>query len=455
MSPLKWRFPTLIGLVVLLSGIGGWWYYWGSGARNEASLGATPKQVRISNIADNKFNVSWVTTDKSAGLIEWGVLGEKLTHTARDERDSGGMGLYTTHYVTIAGLQPSTQYAFRIMSGERGERRFDNNGSPYTTTTGPVIALTPSSESLYGVVQLATGAGAEGALVYLTLPGSGVASTLVPSSGKYTFTLSTIRSGDGRSYVKYDPTASIVSVSALSDKAESIVNVSLANSAPVPTITLGQNADFLNPEQVPVIAQTEPVGLVSPAPSAEPVATTPSILNVEPLTDPEINQVSTGSVKLLNPKDPGELLSTLRPEFLGSGPPGLTLSIALTGQKSISDTVKIDSQGKWSWTPAIDLKAGKQKISVSYIASNGQDERIDRDFSAEASSSGLDPAFVSTPSASVTASATPTATPTPSPRAAMPATDSGVPVTGVIENTLLTAGAGVVIMVLGAILILF
>jgi hypothetical protein len=39
-------------------------------------------------------------------------------------------------------------------------------------------------------------------------------------------------------------------------------------------------------------------------------------------------------------------------------------------------------------------------------------------------------------------------------REAMPATDTAVPVTGVIENTLLTGGLGVVIMVIGAALLL-
>ncbi len=455
MKWLGWRIPTILAILVLGGLVAGWWYYIGSrGGAKQASQAITPAQVRITNIADNKFSVSWTTPEATGGRVEYGVVGEKITSFAKDERDnSEGPGLYHTHHVTIEGLQPSTQYAFRILSGEQATIRFDNKGSPYTATTGPVIGETPASQNFYGVVQHPSGQGAAGAIVYLTLPGSATASTLVNDSGNYAITLSTIRSSDNRSYVEYDPAASIVSVTVVAEKAESVVSVSLANSTPVPTITLGQNANFLNPEQVPVIAQTEPVTELEASPESSPVATTPTVLNVEPLTQPDINQVSSGTVKLLNPKDPGETLMTLRPEFRGTGPAGITLSIALTGQKAISDTVKIASDGTWSWSSVIDLKPGPQKITLSYVATGGATQKLEREFVVSESTSGLDPAFVATPSATVVPSPTSTATPSPSPRAAMPATDSGVPVTGVIENTLLTAGMGIVIMIVGAILI--
>jgi len=62
---------------------------------------------------------------------------------------------------------------------------------------------------------------------------------------------------------------------------------------------------------------------------------------------------------------------------------------------------------------------------------------------------GGEPAFVSTPSASKKASPTPVA----SERAAMPATESGVPVTGVIANTIMLGLAGVLTVVLGIVLL--
>ncbi len=460
MSLLTKRFPTILGLLILGAAVAAYFYYFNPTLK-QSSPEIVPAKVRITNIADNKFSVSWTTSSPTIGEVEYGQVGEKLTNKARDDRDTNDKSPYSAHHVTIEGLQPNTQYAFRILSGDN-LTRFDNNGSPYTTTTGPVIGATPTSENFYGVVQLPTQQAAQGTLVYLTLPGAATASTLVNGSGNYAFTLSTIRKGDLRSYVEFDPSATIASLTVESGTSESIVSVNLANSDPVPTITLGQDSDFLNQPQQPTIAEVVPEQS-SPTPSpiasssAIPTPQTPSIFNVEPI-QPVVDEVSTTKLSITNPKEAGETLSTLRPEFRGTGPKGTILTVALTGQKAISDTTVIASDGTWDWAPVIDLRAGAQTITVSYTPEGGVKQQLSRAF-VVSSTPGLEPAFVSTPSATV---ATPTPLPTlepeedepsPTPRAAMPATDSGVPVTGVIENTLLTAAIGIVIMVIGAALL--
>lgn len=442
MNLLAKRFPTILGLLALLGVIGGALYYFRASIL-PAPPEIVPQKVTITNVSDTKFSVSWVTEAPTQGALEYGVVGETLASRAQDERDTAGTpGFYLTHHVTISGLQPSTQYAFRILTGDR-PTRFDNNGSPYTTSTGPVIGAIPESENFYGSVQLPSKQSPEGAIVYLSLPGAAPASTLVPATGAYAFTISTIRSADLRNYISPEPNT-VASVLVQAGSVQSSASVSLANSAPVPVITLGQNADFRGAPQTPPVAQVEP------APSSSPSAETPSIFNVEPLTDPaDINAVTTGSVTLLNPKTAGETLATLRPEFRGTGPKGTTLSIALTGQKAVSDTTVVASDGTWTWSPVTDLRVGQQTIAVSYVGSGGTTQKVERVFVV--ASSSVDPAFVSSPSASTKASATPIASATP--RAAMPATDSGVPVTGVIENTLLTAGLSLVIMIVGALLL--
>lgn len=445
MSLLTRRFPTILGLFLLGAiAVGVYFYFQNQSLSTPTTL--VPQKVRITNIADNKFSVSWTSQEPSTGAIEYGSVGEKLTSIAHDERDSAtNKGEYVTHHVNIEGLQPSTEYAFRILSGSK-PTRFDNNGSPYTASTGPVIGATPPSQNFYGNVELPSKQAASGSLVYLTLPGSATTSTIVRDSGNYAFTLSTIRSSDLRSYVKYDPTATIGSVTVESGKQQSISAVSLANSAPVPTITLGQNTDFLNQLTTPTIAQVEP--------TASPVITpeTPSVFYVEPLSGADINAVATTTITILNPKEEGEKLATLRPEFRGTGPASTNLSIAITGQKAVSDTVKIGSDKTWSWAPVIDLKVGVQKITVSYLNNEGKTEKIERSFTIATSNTSLEPAFVASPAASTTTT-TATNSASATPRAAMPSTDSGVPVTGVIENTLLTAAFGIVIMVVGAMLV--
>jgi hypothetical protein len=449
MNLLAKRIPTFLGLLLLIGGIFGAYYYFQQNSDQNATE-LTPEKVRITNIADNKFSVSWTSKAATTGAVEYGKAGEKLDSKKTDDRDSGTtQSAYTTHHVTIEGLQPSTEYSFRILSGEK-PTRFDNNGSPYLTATGPVVGATPTSQNFYGKIEQPSKQPAGGSIVYVTLPGGATASTLVTESGNYAITLSTMRASDLKSYVKYDPTATIVSVTVESGKQQSVATVTMANSAPVPTITLGQNAEFLTVPESPSIAEVSPAES-TPSASPENIPETPSIFNVEPLTTtPDVNAVTSGSVTILNPKESGETLATLRPEFRGAGPKGLALSIALTGQKAISDTLQVGTDGTWSWSPVIDLKTGKQKISVSYVDSNGSTQKIEREFTVSATKVGIDPAFVSSPSASTTTKA---ATASATPRAAMPDTTDGTPVSGVIENTVLTAGLGVVIMIVGAVLL--
>jgi hypothetical protein len=441
MNLLTRKFPTILGLLLLVALIAIAIYYF-QGKTTKVSQDIVPTNVRITNISDNKFSVSWTTKVPAIGSIEYGQVGEKLTNIALDERDTTTKASYLTHHVTVLKLQPSTEYAFRILSGEKSTR-FDNNGSPYTTATGPVIGETPVSQNLYGSVQLLSKIPADGSIVYLTLPGGATASTLIRQTGNYAFTLSTIRTADNRSYVKYDPSATIASITVELGDQHSLSSVSLANSAPVPTITLGQNVDYLNVDQAASIAEIQ-------------TGEAATIFNVEPLSSQsEINVVSTTTVTILNPKTNGEVLTTLRPEFRGTGPAGTTLSIAISGQKAISDNVTIATDSTWSFAPVIDLKAGKQKIAVSYVGTDGVTTRLEREFTINTSGAALDPAFVSSPSASIKATAsTKPATGSATPRAGMPDTSEGTPVSGVIENTLLTLGLGIVIMVVGAALLL-
>lgn len=441
MSLLMRRIPTILGLLLLVALVVGLFYYL-QGNKTKIAEELIPAKVRITNVADNKFSVSWTTSTPLMGAVEYGVLGEKLVSSARDERDSGSPGQYLTHHITIENLQPSTQYAFQILSGEK-QTKFNNNGNPYSISTGPVIGATPASQNFYGNVQLTSKQPAGGAIVYLTLPGGATASTLVKDTGNYAFTLSIMRSSDLRAFVKYDISATIASVNVEAGKQQSVASVSLANAAPVPTITLGQNADFLNQMQAPAVAEVAPVASASASPSA----TSAAILNVEPMAGAEVNAVTSGGVVILNPAKDNETLSTLKPEFRGTGPVGTTLSITLTGQKAISDTVVVATDKTWSWASAIDLKAGKQTITITYKDGYGKQQSVSRPFTVSTTSSTtVDPAFVASPGASLKATPKPTSTP----RAGMPATGSGVPVTGVIENTLLTGALGVVIMVIGA-----
>lgn len=465
MSLLNKRIPTL--LVILLLGFLGAIGYWKFGQQIAPDESLVPKEVRITNISDNKFSVSWLTTGQVAGQIEWGVVGEKLEKVARDDRDTTNeVGKRMTHHVTVSELQPNTQYAFRILSGET-KVRFDNNDKPYAVTTGPVIVSPPGADSFYGTVETENAKAPAEAIVYLTVPGAGVMSSLVKSSGSYSFSLSTARTEDLTKYITYDPAATVATLLIVDGTKRSNVSVSLANSHPVPLVTMGKEFDYRT--TTPQIARVEPGEPAETGKTGDEVVEektipqTPQVLNVEPLANNE--QKTIKQVELLNPKDEGEEILTTKPEFFGKGPPDTVISITVHSTTPYSDIVVVDQSGKWSWTPPANLSEGEHTLTIAYIDEAGKEQVVSRSFFVT-KASAASVAFEATPSASTNTGTTNIASPRPSassaakevipsptPRAAMPATESGVPVTGAISPTLLTLAVGFVIMVLGVFLV--
>ncbi len=438
MSILSKRVPTIGAILVLVIGIAsGVWMV----QRQKQGLSKTeivPKEVRITNVAANKFTVSWITTQATKGKVVYGKVGEKLVEEALDDRDKGKgkEGSYLTHHITVEGLQPSTQYAFKIISGDK-ERVFDNNGSPYEVKTGPILSQTPKAEAVYGMVKKGSSLPAEGAIVYVEVPGATPLSTLTTSSGSWTVPISTARTLNLDSYVNYDAEATIFSVKATSGEQRARAKVTLRLAKPVPEMVLGQTYDFVSQ------ATPEPSSAPSASGSGQLVAQeekggTPGIFNIEPLGENEAS--SSGEVMILNPEVEGEIISSDLPEFRGKGKAGMVLSVSLEGVSSeytASENVSVDTEGTWSWVPTKSLADGDYELSVSYIDDAGVEQKISRGFTVRVTEEL--PAFEASGSGEAT----------PSPRVSMPATDSGVPVSGSVGVSIMILVVGFAILVLG------
>ena len=82
---------------------------------SKADVSTAPQEVKVSNISDNSFTVSWITGKPATGFIKYGS--EALEETVQDDRDAGSQELRTTHHVTIKKLEPDKTYYYQINSG--------------------------------------------------------------------------------------------------------------------------------------------------------------------------------------------------------------------------------------------------------------------------------------------------------------------------------------------------
>jgi len=436
MNVLRQRIPTILGILILIAGITGGVYLVQKGGvwSLKADPGAVPKEIRITNISESGFTVSWATGKESLGYIKYGIS-SSLKETIVDERDklSGKAVPYFVHHVKVEGLKPVTKYYFKIGS-ERGI--YDNNGKPYEVTTAPVLGTPPSADTVYGTILKADSSSpAEGVVVYLTLANSVPLSVLTKSGGGWTIPLSVARTPNLSSYIIYDPDASIEEIFVQGGNlGTATAIVTTKNDSPVPTIILGKSHDFREVEM------EEKSGF-----------------SLQPLISPPA--VGEEGLRIVNPEE-GEGIATQRPEIRGEGPKGVAIEITLESPESFTASVVVNEDGSWKWTPPADLSPGEHTVSV--VSDNGSS--VSRRFTVLAAEGDL-PAFTATRSGEASPSptlspaptttpgvfptATPSVVPTIASRKAMPATEEGVPEPGYLTPTIIFVILGIILIFTG------
>lgn len=449
------RIPTIVGLLVLVLGLGAGLYLVGRATiMPRASAEETPKEIKVTNISENSFTVSWITEVATTGFVRLGTNASALDQTVGDDRDqlSGSVDPFVTHHVTIRSLKPETTYYFKIGSGTR-RTLFDNNGQPYGQKTPGVLGTPPPADTAYGTVMSAEGNPADGAIVYIRLPGAKSLSALVKSSGNWAVSLSTARTEDLTAYTTYDRQSTLLElfVQAGGGKTASGVTVT-ANDSPVPPMTLGKNHDFRS--DVPVVEDLEASpGALPPGADldndrladateesdTDSEATKSSQFATDPL-DSDKPKNSTYALEILNPEAEGERVATAKPEIFGTSPKNVTLTIVVESPVKYTDEIEVGTDGLWEWTPPTNLAAGQHTVTISYSDSNGILQKVKRTFVVAAAAGTSLPAFEATPSGSASPGATPAASIPP--RVSMPSTESGIPESGVLTPTLVVVILG-------------
>ncbi|TSC88746.1 MAG: hypothetical protein G01um10145_772 [Microgenomates group bacterium Gr01-1014_5] len=368
-----------------------------------ASPEETPKEVKITNISDNSFSVSWVTPDKqNLGFLAYGET-ERLGNSASDDRDTSGTQERYTHHVSLKNLLPSTNYFFKIGSGSK---EYDNDSSSYQITTAPTTTDPPPlADPAYGKILTPQGAPATDVLVYLTVDRGTPLSSYTRNDGNWLITLNNARRADLSTYISYKETGDNISLLVNgSNLGRATANADTNNDNPVPDITLGQSYEFGTLGSAP---QT------TTAPVAE---SAPSSFSLEPVAN--VQEASPSALEIQTPAAE-TAISDSTPTFTGTGKPGEILDIIIESNP-IRAKVTVGADGTWAYTPTQNLESGEHKVT---IAQAGQTKT--QNFSVLGAST------------------------------AKPSTASAIPVSGTFENTLVIFGFGLLFTLLGSFLIFY
>ena len=379
-------FPTIIGLFVAFGGLlSGLWLVRQQTDRVATAQGEdSPTEVRISNITDSGFSVSWTTSKAAPGYVYYGEGQSEMNIVALDERDtlSGNRGGYFTHWVTIAGLKKESEYKFLVVSGKESFGK-DGGKEAYVVMTAPTLNSSPTADVAYGQVLNESGEVVGGALVYVQIPGAVLQSTLSKSGGSWVIPLSTARTASLEQYVEYDPVSEKIDVSVnAGPSGTASAVVSTGNDSPVPTMVLGKTYDF-------VVAEEDEISKFSNQPTTM-MTDKPEIEIIAPRTEEKIN--------------------TNRPEIVGKAPAGAELTVEIHSDMNIVGKTTADSSGNFSFSIPEDLTPGEHTVTVSTII-EGVVRRVSKTFTVYAVGESTVPSFSATPSATLVPTRVPTATP--------------------------------------------
>jgi len=241
---VKHRVPTIIAIIFLMVGIvtGVLLIQQRQVFKLSAAGDLTPKDVRVSNVTENSFTVSWFTDRDSVGSVVWGE------NTDLNRLNSGkNSSPKKIHYITTRDLEPETSYYFEINSG--GES-FNNSNVPWAVKTAPKTSRRSEVILASGKVQTSEGSGAPGVVVYMQIGGASLASVQASSNGTWLLPLTNIRTQTLSSLVEIKAQETLLDIFVQGGSlGAATAQVFPQNANPTPDITLGQSFDFRSTSQ--------------------------------------------------------------------------------------------------------------------------------------------------------------------------------------------------------------
>lgn len=399
------HIPTLLAISIIVLGIAITSFLVKSGVIliSQAHPAETPQKLKITNISDASFTVSYSTEDNVIGSVNFGK-DENLGSTAFDDRNqkTESVAPYKIHSITVKNLTPETRYYFSITSGQK---KFLNNAVPFEVSTAPTLKTLPPSQtlSLKGKVILPNAEKVTEAIVYATTQNGQAISTILKEDGSYLLPLDSMRTSDLSSYFTFEQN-SVIKMLIENDIFKSNVSIS-GKLEIVPTVTLSYDYDFtISPEPV-ASGSEEHIGFPS-----------------TPVAEKSVLSASTGIPQIILPQKNQEFTDQ-QPEFRGTTIPNGTIKITIQSPENLVTQITSDGYGNWKYRPTKPLSPGPHTITIIARDALGALKTITQSFVIHAQGTQVNQS--ATPSATPTLAfpqiptrtptSTPTRTPMPSP----------------------------------------
>lgn len=375
------RIPTILGIVVLVVALISGTLLIGKGGgvfSPRASVETTPKNVKVSNVNDTSFSISFLTDSKVVGFVKYGTQANSLKSQASDDRDqiSGTVGEFQIHHITIRGLEQAQTYYYLIGTGSGNT--FDDSGQPFEIKTASRNGAPAAAKTIYGSVTTEAGAPAEGSIVYVDVNGAGTMSSQVKASGSWAIPLSNARTIDGSAYALISDQDNItIAVQGPLSTQKAFFSTTVERAQPVTGITFGQETivdtikELVTDEVIEEeVVEEEIVEEEIATDSAEETdeSTKSSLLNELTSNDEDSSESAVNTELNLELVD-HQTLTTTTPIIIGKALPGAVVSISIHSDTEIQQETVANENGEFVLDISKlseSLEPGEHTITYSY-----------------------------------------------------------------------------------------
>jgi hypothetical protein len=231
------KIPTFFGVTMLSVIIASCFMIFGGvKLQNSNRLLYPPKDLRVSNITDSSFTVSWTTDLQTASNLHWGQKSPNRIIEVSSEKKF-------THWITVDSLSPNTEYIFLI---ENGNETHDNGGVAWRVATANKLDKR-TVNIIFGKVTTANKLLLKDALVYLTVSGSNLLSTVTDASGNFNIDIAGARSNNLLGWHTIDENSTLeIHVNSGPFGVASLI-ASPLTAKPLPLIILGESQIYKIP----------------------------------------------------------------------------------------------------------------------------------------------------------------------------------------------------------------
>ncbi len=245
----KKHLPTLLAIFILFVGttVGVVFINAKTIFRLGAQFDPMPKNVRITNVTDSSFCISFISDHPMSSFVKVSenryFVGESQLLFNNNKSD--------THYYHVESLETEGKYYVSINLG--GNDYYTDD--PIQIVTGPELKTHPQGQVLYGKVYSPSGEEQRGAIVYAQSGNGAMLSTVTSEDGTFTITVSNTRNKNLTEYEKIDTDKSLIQLLIQKGKITSSVTTYLINAQPLPPVIMGRNQDARNVYHLPANAE--------------------------------------------------------------------------------------------------------------------------------------------------------------------------------------------------------